>query len=161
MNFKQWVWILGSCHALYYKWLEIRYSLDVWHTWTIHWMYIVIFIEELLIDFCELVGKHLGKNLADAVWQTKELYGLQWCVGCAIFCSNHLLTVDQVIAINCDNASNNDTMAEALEICHQAAGLEFDAQESHLAACCTWFIWQLWRHVNYLIYAVLVLLTAP
>jgi hypothetical protein len=30
-------------------------------------MHIVIFTEEL-IDFCELVEKHLGENIADAVW---------------------------------------------------------------------------------------------
>jgi|ERR1700733_12424206 hypothetical protein len=95
-------------------------------------MHIVIFTEELLIDFRELVGKHSGENLADAVWQTMKLYGLQGRVGHAIFCSNYHLIVSQVIAINCDNASNNDTMAEALEILHQAAGLEFDAQEARL-----------------------------
>ena len=95
-------------------------------------MHIVIFTEELLIDFRELVGKHSGENLADAVWQTMKLYGLQGRVGHAIFCSNYYLIISQVIAINCDNASNNDTMAEALEILHQAAGLEFDAQEARL-----------------------------
>ena len=34
-------------------------------------------IEELLIDFRELLGKHTGENLAEAVWCTMELYGLQ------------------------------------------------------------------------------------
>jgi hypothetical protein len=61
-----------------------------------------------------------------------KLYGLKGRVGHAIFCSNYHLIVSQVIAINCDNTSNNDTMAEALEILHQATGLEFDAQEAHL-----------------------------
>jgi hypothetical protein len=32
--------------------------------------------EELLIDFRELIGEHSGDNMAEAVWQTMELYGL-------------------------------------------------------------------------------------
>jgi hypothetical protein len=32
--------------------------------------------EELLIDFRELIGEHSGKNMAEVVWQTLELYGL-------------------------------------------------------------------------------------
>jgi hypothetical protein len=34
-------------------------------------------IEELLIDFWEFLGKDTGENLAEAVWCTMELYGLQ------------------------------------------------------------------------------------
>jgi hypothetical protein len=30
----------------------------------------------MLIDFRELVGEHLGKNMAEALWQTLEMYGL-------------------------------------------------------------------------------------
>jgi hypothetical protein len=37
-------------------------------------------IEELLIDFRELVGEHLGENMAQAVFKTIELYGLKGCV---------------------------------------------------------------------------------
>ena len=33
-------------------------------------------IEEVLIDFHELVGEHSGANLAAAVWQTIDFYGL-------------------------------------------------------------------------------------
>ncbi|TFK40087.1 hypothetical protein BDQ12DRAFT_576977, partial [Crucibulum laeve] len=33
-------------------------------------------LKELLINFCELIGKHSGENMADAVWKTLELYGL-------------------------------------------------------------------------------------
>jgi hypothetical protein len=33
--------------------------------------------EELLIDFRELIGSHSGENLAAAIWETLELYGLQ------------------------------------------------------------------------------------
>ncbi|KAG6893866.1 hypothetical protein C0992_008362, partial [Termitomyces sp. T32_za158] len=32
--------------------------------------------EELLIDFCELIGEHSGENMAEAVWETLETYGL-------------------------------------------------------------------------------------
>jgi len=32
--------------------------------------------EELLIDFQELIGKHSGENMANAVWMTMELYCL-------------------------------------------------------------------------------------
>ncbi|KAG1781171.1 hypothetical protein EV702DRAFT_923412, partial [Suillus placidus] len=33
-------------------------------------------LEELLIDFCEIIGEHSRANLAEAVWHTLELYGL-------------------------------------------------------------------------------------
>lgn len=34
------------------------------------------FLEELLIDFHELVGEHSGENMADAVWDTLKTYGI-------------------------------------------------------------------------------------
>ncbi|KAJ6609451.1 hypothetical protein B0H10DRAFT_1675845, partial [Mycena sp. CBHHK59/15] len=34
-------------------------------------------LEELLIDFRELVGEHSGENMADAIWGTVEMYGLE------------------------------------------------------------------------------------
>ena len=33
-------------------------------------------IEEVLIDFQEVIGEHSGANLAAAVWQTIDCYGL-------------------------------------------------------------------------------------
>jgi hypothetical protein len=33
--------------------------------------------EELLIDFWELIGKHSGENMADAVWETLIMYGIE------------------------------------------------------------------------------------
>ena len=36
--------------------------------------------EEKLIDFRELVGEHSGENLAHAVYETLNLYGLKGCV---------------------------------------------------------------------------------
>ncbi|KAJ6574030.1 hypothetical protein B0H10DRAFT_1670719, partial [Mycena sp. CBHHK59/15] len=33
-------------------------------------------LEELLIDFQELIGEHSGENMADVVWKTLKDYGL-------------------------------------------------------------------------------------
>jgi hypothetical protein len=41
-----------------------------------HILYLLCPAEELLIDFCELIGEHSGENMAEAVWRTMELYGL-------------------------------------------------------------------------------------
>jgi hypothetical protein len=35
------------------------------------------FIEEVLIDFKEIVGAHTGENMANLVWETMILYGLK------------------------------------------------------------------------------------
>jgi hypothetical protein len=34
-------------------------------------------VEEVLIDFQEIIGEHSGENLAHTVWETLELYGLK------------------------------------------------------------------------------------
>ena len=39
-------------------------------------------LEETLIDFKELIGEHSGDNMADAVWDTLELYSLKDKVSC-------------------------------------------------------------------------------
>jgi hypothetical protein len=44
----------------------------------------------------------------------------------------HGAHIDQVIAVNCDNASNNDTMTDDLEAQSAVEGFEFDSQESWL-----------------------------
>lgn len=36
-----------------------------------------IFLEELLIDFRELIGQHSGENMASVVWSTLETYNIQ------------------------------------------------------------------------------------
>jgi hypothetical protein len=36
-----------------------------------------IITEELLIDFRELIGEHSGENLAEAVYETLQLYELK------------------------------------------------------------------------------------
>ena len=55
--------------------------------------------EELLIDFCELVGEPSGENMAEVVWKTLKMYGL----------------LGQVIAFIMDNATNNDTLVDGIE----------------------------------------------
>jgi hypothetical protein len=37
--------------------------------------------EECLIDFRELLGQHTGENIADAVWDTLGIFGIQGKVG--------------------------------------------------------------------------------
>jgi hypothetical protein len=37
--------------------------------------------EELLIDFRELLGEHSGENMAEAVWETLVMYGIERRVG--------------------------------------------------------------------------------
>ena len=61
-----------------------------------------------------------------------ETYGLHGRVRTCFLKQKFSLMGFQVIAINCDNASNNDTMAEGLEAQSLAQGFEFDAQENQL-----------------------------
>ena len=35
------------------------------------------FVTEELIDFRELLGEHSGENIAEAVWETLVLYGIE------------------------------------------------------------------------------------
>ncbi|KAJ7868054.1 hypothetical protein B0H14DRAFT_2346720 [Mycena olivaceomarginata] len=66
------------------------------------WLISLHYAEECLIDFAELVGSHSGENMADTVWTTLEKFGL--------------LIVDFLhYTFVMDNATNNDTMVEALE----------------------------------------------
>lgn len=37
----------------------------------------ILYLEELLVDFRELVGEHSGENLAHAVYETLDLYDLK------------------------------------------------------------------------------------
>ena len=38
---------------------------------------LIFHVEELLIDFRELMGAHSGENMAAVVWLTLELYGIE------------------------------------------------------------------------------------
>ncbi|PBK89880.1 hypothetical protein ARMGADRAFT_877450, partial [Armillaria gallica] len=70
--------------------------------------------EEMLIDFHKLLGEHSNDNMADAVWETLEIFGL--------------------IAFVMDNTLNNDTMVEAIEQKCTVASIVFSARENWL--CC-------------------------
>ncbi|KAJ6529070.1 hypothetical protein DFH09DRAFT_812170, partial [Mycena vulgaris] len=39
--------------------------------------FLISVVEELLIDFRELVGEHSGENMAAEIWKTIEMYGLE------------------------------------------------------------------------------------
>jgi hypothetical protein len=101
---------------------------------------VICAVEELLIDFRELISEHSGENMTEAVWETLKQYGL----------------IGQIIAIIMDNAMNNNTMMVAIEWCCNEAKVYFSAIESwlhcmphtvHLAAikvcvlCNTFVIW--------------------
>ncbi|KAG2151968.1 hypothetical protein BD769DRAFT_1296407, partial [Suillus cothurnatus] len=74
--------------------------------------------EELFINFREIIGEHSGANLAEAVWNTLELYGLKnWIMG-----------------VVCDNATNNDTLLESLEEKCAAEGIDFSHKKAWI--CC-------------------------
>ncbi|KAI1782084.1 hypothetical protein LXA43DRAFT_977757 [Ganoderma leucocontextum] len=73
-------------------------------------------LEEILIGFEELIGEHSGKNMAEVLWHTMDVYGL----------------IGRVIAINCDNASSNDTLlAEIESLCHEH-GIRFSAKQARM-----------------------------
>lgn len=48
-------------------------------------------VEELLIDFKELIGEHSGENMADVVWAVLKLYGITDKVSIASIMSVNLL----------------------------------------------------------------------
>jgi hypothetical protein len=87
--------------------------------------------EELLINFCELISEHSGENMAQAVFETLDLFVLKgW-----------------VLAIMANNASNNDTMCKALQVLCEKEGITFKAQwawlqcmphTTHLSAVAVW-----------------------
>ncbi|KAJ8515596.1 hypothetical protein ONZ45_g6994 [Pleurotus djamor] len=116
---------------------KVSLSLDAWTSSNQHAFLAIVahfvnndgVLEELLIDFKELIGSHSGANMAEAVWSTMQRFGL----------------VGKVIAIVMDNASNNDTLMTTLEALHRGAGFDFPAKDArlrciphtiHLAALC-------------------------
>lgn len=86
--------------------------------------------EKLLIDFRELKGSHTGKNLVAAMWETIQLYGLEARYTSYVSLFKFVkFTYFQVLTINCDNASNNNTMAEVLEQISGVKGFRWDSKE--------------------------------
>ena len=47
--------------------------------------------EEILIGFEELIGEHSGKNMAEVLWHTMDIYGLIGRV-----CASILRTIDNI-----------------------------------------------------------------
>ena len=90
-------------------------------------------VEELLINFWELIGSHSGENMAEVVWATMELYGLVGKV--QLPRSGNMYQQSkffQVIAIVMDNASNNNTLLESLQCPCEEQGIPFSAQDAHM-----------------------------
>ena len=55
----------------------------------------MFYLEELLIDFKELIGEHSSENMADVVWDVLKLYRITDKVGIAFLMSvNSLLMSD-------------------------------------------------------------------
>ncbi|KAJ6567457.1 hypothetical protein B0H10DRAFT_1841916, partial [Mycena sp. CBHHK59/15] len=72
--------------------------------------------EECLIDFRELVGQHSGENMAAAVWETVEKFGL----------------IGRITAFVMDNATNNDTMVAAFARRCSKEGFRFSAIDGRM-----------------------------
>jgi hypothetical protein len=92
-------------------------------------------LEELLIDFRELIGEHSGENMAEAVWETLKQYGLVGRVSSFILIGIVALlkfSFVKIIALVMDNATNNDTLAQGIERRSQEAGVFFSAMDSRM-----------------------------
>jgi alpha-galactosidase len=74
------------------------------------------YTDELLIDFRELSGEHSGENMAQALFDTLERYGLK----------------ARLLSVMADNASNNDTMCDALQTLCEKEGITFHAKWARL-----------------------------
>src|SRR5271163_853444 len=67
--------------------------------------------EELLIDFSQ--GEHSGKNMAQGIWETMELYGLNSRVSGGILSLSYTSN-------RCGSASHCETLSIAVaSLCHQ------------------------------------------
>ncbi|KAJ7061221.1 hypothetical protein C8F01DRAFT_938333, partial [Mycena amicta] len=80
--------------------------------------------EECLIDFAELVGDHSGAAIATTVWKCLTEYGIEGRAS--------ITFPGPIIGFVMDNATNNDTMVEAIERKCIAAGIYFDAKKSRM-----------------------------
>ena len=86
-----------------------------------------------MIDFCEIIGEHSGRNMLELVWKTIEMYGLQEKVlHNTSDTVQRLIELVQVEAFVADNASNNDTLLEGLEEKFHAIGINWDSVERRL-----------------------------
>jgi hypothetical protein len=88
--------------------------------------------EEVLIEFKEIIGEHSGENLANIVWKTMQDYGLVGKVNAALPLHQRLLTALQVIAVMCDNATNNNKMMLFLARMSRAAGFPMSPDSARM-----------------------------
>ena len=125
MDFKQWPCVHGHCHALDQWWLEARYAIF------------------LILDTCLLNNFNNFRGATyRLLWAGWGTFGWEFgpcCLwysqplwsqgsGQSLSCSWFLYTdIDylQIVAINADNAANNDTMVEHLETLLQGDFVDF------------------------------------
>jgi hypothetical protein len=123
LDIKQWLCIHGHCHSLHRKQRETRCVINqcpklIWFNFT---------AEESLIDFRELMGEHSGENMAAAVWETLEKFGLIGRVSAPSPETNSRLKLIQITAFVMDNATNNDTLVAAFARRCRALKIPFSA----------------------------------
>jgi hypothetical protein len=70
--------------------------------------------------------------MAEAVWQTLEMYGLVGRVRVYFYSMYSTNAFTQIIAIVMDNASNNNTLMSSLESRCQQRGIYFSAQDARM-----------------------------
>ncbi|KAK7007663.1 ribonuclease H-like domain-containing protein [Favolaschia claudopus] len=98
---------------------KVSISLDAWTSPNQHPFLAIVAhyisnegqLEELLIDFRELVGEHSGENMAEEVFNCLQTYGLD---------------DGRLLGVNMDNASNCDTLADCLAVKLDNIGVSFD-----------------------------------
>ncbi|CAA7257320.1 unnamed protein product [Cyclocybe aegerita] len=101
---------------------QVSLSLD---TWTLENQIVFLAIvahyitndgelEELLINFKEIIREHSGENMVSMVWETLELYGLK----------------GKIVSLVMDNAFNNDTLVEGIASRCKQEGIPFSAQDA-------------------------------
>lgn len=86
--------------------------------------------EELLIDFRKLIGEHSGENMAQVVWTTLKVYGIEGRVSRSVMFHENIINIKscfQIFAFMLDNASNNDTMVDGIQARARKEGIEFNA----------------------------------
>jgi hypothetical protein len=101
----------------------LSFATDAW-TSPNHKAYIAITVHfqkdgvlvAMLLDLVEVAESHSGSHLAAAFVKVLEDFMITDKVSIQLYCfCQSALTVAQIISVTCDNASNNDTMVEALK----------------------------------------------
>jgi len=86
---------------------------------TCHWVDNVFVLQEALLDFVRIIGRHRGVDLAPYLLSTLDRYGI----------------MEKLFCITTDNASNNDTLCKELSILMEAThGIHWD-HKSHNVRC--------------------------